>query len=256
MSAHRFISYGSSYTVGDVTPFWSLVTRDVLCFFFELGFVSSQMFEEFQEEEDVFPAQMPDPDPATSTTTPLPVQQSIQSLSTIPLEENIAPGVITSAVEFVPDPSPATRHDTLPTVTDAGLLVRTAAEALHFNLELLSLLVRELGGDRSATTISELTKIPSSDAESAIRSLQFDGVAIRPLQRGALIWVLAISAGSRGVSPASAGCTFATASTHTDACHSMLPSVITLLLSMWFRGRHWSVPVLALGFAHTHVVRQ
>ena len=32
MSTHRFISYGSSYTVGDVTPFWSLVTRDVLCF--------------------------------------------------------------------------------------------------------------------------------------------------------------------------------------------------------------------------------
>ena len=36
------------------------------------------MFEEFQEGENVFPAQMPDP--ATSTTTPLPVQQSIQSL--------------------------------------------------------------------------------------------------------------------------------------------------------------------------------
>ena len=123
----------------------------------------------------MFLAQMPDP--ATSTTTPLPVQQSIQSLSTIPLEEYIVPGVITSAGEFVPDPSPATRHDTLPTVTDAGLLVRTAAEALHFHLELLSLLVRELGGDWSATTISELTTIPSSDVESAIRGLQFDGVA-------------------------------------------------------------------------------
>ena len=90
MSAHRFISYGSSCTVGDVTPFWSLVARDVLCFFFELGFVSSQMFEEFQEEEDVFPAHMPDP--ATSTTTPLPVQRSIHTLSTIPLEEYIALG--------------------------------------------------------------------------------------------------------------------------------------------------------------------
>ena len=148
----------------------------------------------------------------------------------------------------MPDPSPATRHDTLPTVKDAGLLVRTSAEALHFNLELLSLLVGELGGDWSATTISELTTIPSSDVESAIRGLQFDGVAIRLLQRGTLIRLLAISAGSRGVSPASAGCTFATASTHTDACHSMFLSVITLLLSMWFRGRHWSVPVLALGF--------
>ena len=105
----------------------------------------------------MFPAQMPDPDLATSTNTPLPVQQSIQSLSTIPFEEYIAPGIITSAGEFVPDPSPATRHDTLPTVADAGLLVRTAAEALHFNLELLSLLLRELGGDWSATTISELT---------------------------------------------------------------------------------------------------
>ena len=163
---------------------------------------------------------MPDPDPATCTTTPLPVQQSIHTLSTIPLEENIAPGAITSAGEFVPDPSPDTRHDTLLTVTDAGLLVRTAAEALHFNLELLSLPVRDLGGDWSATTISELTKIPSSDAESAIRSLQFDGVARRPLQRGTLTRVLAISTASRGVSPASAGCTFATASTHTDACHS------------------------------------
>ena len=122
----------------------------------------------------MFRAQMPDPDPATSTTTPLPVQQSIQSLSTIPLEEYIALGVITSAGEFVPNPSPATRQDTLPTVTDAGLLVRTAAEACHFNLELLSLLVRELGGDWSATTISELTNIPSSDVESAIRGLQFD----------------------------------------------------------------------------------
>ena len=121
----------------------------------------------------MFPAQMPDPDPATSTVTPLPVQQSIQSLSTIPLEENIAPGVITSAGEFVPDPSPDTRHDTLLTVTDAGLLVRTAAEALHFHLELLSLLVRELGGDWSATTISELTTIPSSDVESAFSSTEW-----------------------------------------------------------------------------------
>ena len=202
-----------------MTPFWSLVTRDVLCFF-TLRVISSQMFGEFQEEEDVFLAQMPDPDPATSTVTPLPVQQSMQPLSTIPFEDYIAPGVITSAGEFVPDPSPATRHDTLPTVTDAGLLVRTAAEARHFHLELLSLLVRELGGDWSATTISELTTIPSSDAESAIRGLQFEGVAIRPLQRGMLMRLLAISAGSRGVSPASAGCTFATASTHTDACHS------------------------------------
>ena len=176
------------------------------------------MFEEFQEEEDVFLAHMPDP--ATSTTTPLPVQQSIQSLSTIPLEEYIALGVITSAGEFVPDPSPDTRHDTLPTVADAGLLVRTAAEALHFHLELLSLLLRELGGDWRATTISALTTIPSLDVESAIRGLQFDGVAKRPLQRGMLISLLAISAASRGVSPASAGCTFATASTHTDACHS------------------------------------
>ena len=87
------------------------------------------------------------PDPATSTTTPLPLQQSIQSLSTIPFEVYIAPGVITSAGEFVLDPSPDTRHDTLATVTDAGLLVRTSAEARHFNLELLSLLLRELGGD-------------------------------------------------------------------------------------------------------------
>ena len=117
-------------------------------------------------------------DPATCTATLLPVQQSIHTLSTIPLEEFFAPGAITSAGEFVLDPSPDTRHDTLPTVTDAGLLVRTAAEALHFNLELLSLPVRELGGDWSATTISELTKIPSSDVESAIRGLQFDGVAI------------------------------------------------------------------------------
>ena len=160
------------------------------------------------------------PDPATSTTTPLPVQQSVHALSTIPFEEYIAPGAITSAGEFVPDPSPATRHDTLPTVTDAGLLVRTAAEALHFHLELLSLLVRELGGDWSATTISELTTISSSDVESAIRGLEFDGVAIRPLQRGTLMRVLAISAASRGVSPSSAMCTFATASTHTDVCHS------------------------------------
>ena len=30
-----FISYGSTYTLGDVTPFWSLVTRDVLVFFFK-----------------------------------------------------------------------------------------------------------------------------------------------------------------------------------------------------------------------------
>ena len=104
----------------------------------------------------------------------------------------------------MPDPSPATRHNTLSTVTDAGLLVRTSAEALHLNLELLSLLVRELGGDWSATTISELTTIPNSDVESAIRGLQFDGVAIRPLQRGMLIRVLAISAGS----------------SHTDAYHS------------------------------------
>ena len=77
----------------------------------------------------------------------------------------------------MPDPSPATRHDTLPTVTDAGLLVRTSAEARHFNLDLVSLLLRELGGDWSATTISKLTTIPRSDAESAIRGLQFDGVA-------------------------------------------------------------------------------
>ena len=90
--------------------------------------------------------------------------------------------------------------------------------------------------------------VNSPKFRARMRNRPSDGVARRPLQRGTLIRVLAISAGSRGVSPASAGCTFANASTHTDACHSMFLSVITLLLSMWFRGRHWSVPVLALGF--------
>ena len=75
MSAHRLISYGSSCTVGDVTPFWSLVARDVLCFFL-LGVLSSQMFEEFQEEEDVFLAQMPDPATSTTTVDSVPVNDS------------------------------------------------------------------------------------------------------------------------------------------------------------------------------------
>ena len=144
MSTHRFNSVGSSYTLVDVTPFWSLFTRDVLCFFLTSGCFVTDV-RRVSRRRDVFPAQMPDPDPATSTTTPLPVQQSIHTLSTIPFEEYIAPGVITSAGEFVPDPSPATRHDTWPTVTDAGFSVRTAAEPLHLNLELLSLLVRKLG---------------------------------------------------------------------------------------------------------------
>ena len=97
--------------------------------------------------------------------------------------EYFAPEAKTSATELVPDPISKTRHDTTPTVIEESLLFRKAAEALHLDLKLLSLLVHELGGDWIATRVSELTTIPSSD----IRGLHVNGVSLRPLQRGTLV---------------------------------------------------------------------
>ena len=105
----------------------------------------------------------------------------------------------TSAGELVPDLISETGQDTTPTIMEASLLVPKAAKALHFDLELLSQLVHELGGDWSATTVSELTTIPSSDVETSIRGLLTSTECRNDRCNEA---------------PTSAGCT----STHTDTC--------------------------------------
>ena len=87
---------------------------------------------------------MLDPDPPS-------VQQSMRSQQSgsVLFEEYLVLEAFSLAGESVPDPSSETRHDTTPTVMETSLLVRKVAETLHLNLELLSLLVHELGGDWS-----------------------------------------------------------------------------------------------------------
>ena len=69
-----------------------------------------------------------------------------QQSESVPFEEYFPPEAFTSAGELVPGPVSVSLHDITPKVMEACLLVRKAAEALHLDLEVLSLLVHELGG--------------------------------------------------------------------------------------------------------------